>query len=70
MLYLARVRAGAVFLPLNTAYTLAELEYFLGDAEPAVVRLRPGAARERSSRVAPQPARRVETLDADGDGTA
>lgn len=35
-LYLATVRAGAVFLPLNTAYTRAEVEYFLQDAEPAV----------------------------------
>jgi len=34
MLYLATVRAGAVFLPLNTAYTAAEVEYFIGDAEP------------------------------------
>jgi malonyl-CoA/methylmalonyl-CoA synthetase len=37
LLYLGCVRAGAVFLPLNTAYTLVELEYFLGDAEPALV---------------------------------
>ena len=36
MLYLATVRAGGVFLPLNTGYTPAEVEYFLGDAEPAV----------------------------------
>jgi malonyl-CoA/methylmalonyl-CoA synthetase len=35
-LYLATVRAGAVFLPLNTAYTGAEVGYFLDDAEPAV----------------------------------
>jgi len=34
MLYLATIRAGAVFLPLNTAYTPAEVEYFLGDSEP------------------------------------
>ena len=33
-LYLACLRAGALFLPLNTAYTTAELDYFLGDAEP------------------------------------
>jgi len=36
-LYLATVRAGAVFLPLNTAYTTAEVDYFVGDAEPALV---------------------------------
>ena len=35
-LYLAAVRAGAVFLPLNTAYTGPEVGYFLDDAEPAV----------------------------------
>jgi malonyl-CoA/methylmalonyl-CoA synthetase len=33
-LYLACLRLGAVFVPLNTAYTTAEVEYFLGDAEP------------------------------------
>ncbi|HEY1454393.1 MAG TPA: malonyl-CoA synthase [Roseiarcus sp.] len=38
---LACFRAGAVLLPLNTAYTLAELEYFLGDAEPALTLCRP-----------------------------
>jgi len=37
VLYLATVRAGAVYLPLNTAYTLNELEYFIGDAEPSLV---------------------------------
>ncbi len=36
-IYLACVRAGAIYLPLNTAYTLNELDYFIGDAEPAVV---------------------------------
>jgi len=36
MLYLGTVRAGGVFLPLNTAYTPAELSYFLGDAQPRV----------------------------------
>ena len=37
MLYLAVLRAGHVYLPLNTAYQAAELEYFIGNAEPAVV---------------------------------
>ena len=50
MLYLGTVRAGAVFLPLNTAYTPAEIEYFVGDAEPRVVRLRPGEGRGAAGR--------------------
>ncbi len=37
MLYLAVLRAGLVFLPLNTAYQEAEVAYFIGNAEPAVV---------------------------------
>ena len=37
LLYLATLRSGYVFLPLNTAYQSAEIEYFIGDAEPAVV---------------------------------
>src|SRR3954470_4034321 len=37
LLYLATLRAGHVFLPLNTAYQSAEIEYFIGNAEPAVV---------------------------------
>ncbi len=37
MLYLATLRAGYVFLPLNTAYLSAEMAYFIGNAEPAVV---------------------------------
>ena len=34
MLYLATLKVGAVFLPLNTAYTAAEIDYFVADAEP------------------------------------
>ncbi|MDJ0948328.1 MAG: malonyl-CoA synthase [Alphaproteobacteria bacterium] len=36
-LYLACLRAGAVYLPLNPAYQASELEYFIGDAEPGVI---------------------------------
>jgi malonyl-CoA/methylmalonyl-CoA synthetase len=42
LLYLATLRAGYVFLPLNTAYQRAEIEYFIGNAEPAVVVCTPG----------------------------
>jgi malonyl-CoA/methylmalonyl-CoA synthetase len=37
MLYLATLRAGLVFVPLNTAYQSAEMEYFITNVEPAVV---------------------------------
>ena len=36
LLYLGCLRAGAVYLPLNTGYTGAELSYFLNDASPKV----------------------------------
>lgn len=36
-LYLAVIRCGAIFLPLNTAYTESEMAYFLGDAEPRIL---------------------------------
>ena len=37
MLYLAVLRAGHVYLPLNNGYQAGEIEYFIGNAEPAVV---------------------------------
>ncbi len=36
-LYLASLRVGAIFLPLNTAYTAAEIAFFAGDAQPCVM---------------------------------
>ena len=41
-LYVACVRVGAVFLPLNTAYTQPELQYFVDDATPALLVVDPG----------------------------
>ena len=37
LLYLAVLRAGYVYLPLNTAYLASEIEYFIVNAEPSVV---------------------------------
>lgn len=37
LLYMACVRIGAIYLPLNTAYTLAELRYFIEDAAPSLI---------------------------------
>jgi len=41
LLYLAVLRLGAILVPLNTAYTAREFRYFLNDAQPKVVILRP-----------------------------
>ena len=68
MLYLACVRAGAAFLPLNTAYTLAELEYFFTDAEPRLVICDPGREDE-ISRIAGKVGAAVETLAGGGEGS-
>lgn len=61
MLYLATVRAGGVFLPLNTAYTPNEVEYFLTDAEPRVFFCDPGKA-EALEGVAAKAGSALETL--------
>ena len=37
LLYLATLRAGFIFVPLNTAYQSAEMRYFIEDAQPSVV---------------------------------
>src|SRR6202051_5355145 len=68
VLYLAAVRAGAVYLPLNTAYTLNELEYFITDAEPSLVVCDPAKA-EGIGAIAAKVGARVLTLGADGKGS-
>jgi malonyl-CoA/methylmalonyl-CoA synthetase len=68
-LYLACVRAGAVYLPLNTAYTLSELDYFIGDAEPRVVVCDPGKHAGIAALGARHGVGATETLGADGRGT-
>ncbi|MDO9222516.1 MAG: malonyl-CoA synthase [Caulobacter sp.] len=67
-LYLAVVRAGAVFLPLNTAYTLNELDYFIGDAGPSLVVCDPLVEEGVSGLVDALDAK-VVTLDANGEGS-
>jgi malonyl-CoA/methylmalonyl-CoA synthetase len=68
VLYLATVRAGAIYLPLNTAYTLNELDYFIRDAEPSLVVSDPAKA-EGIGAIAAKVRARVETLGADGKGS-
>src|SRR6266576_1021651 len=68
VLYLAAVRAGAVYLPLNTAYTLNELEYFVTDAEPSLVVCDPSKA-EGIGAIAGKVKVRIATLRPDGKGS-
>lgn len=68
VLYLGTVRAGAVYLPLNTAYTLNELDYFIGDAEPSLVVCDPSKA-EGLAPIAAKVNAKVETLGPDGRGS-
>jgi malonyl-CoA/methylmalonyl-CoA synthetase len=68
VLYLATVRAGAVYLPLNTAYTLNELEYFITDAEPSLVVCDPSKS-EGIGAIAAKVKAGVETLDTNGKGS-
>src|SRR3954447_18048941 len=68
VLYLATVRAGAVYLPLNTAYTLNELEYFITDAEPSLVVCDPAKAQGIGA-IAAKVGAGVETLDSDDKGS-
>jgi malonyl-CoA/methylmalonyl-CoA synthetase len=65
-LYLGCLRSGAVFLPLNTAYTAAEVSFFVDDAEPALVVARPGTLAELD---AAGHGPTVRTLGTDSDGT-
>jgi acyl-CoA synthetase (AMP-forming)/AMP-acid ligase II len=69
MLYLATLRAGYVFLPLNTAYQSAEIEYFIGNAEPAVVVCSPKNFGWVSQLAFKAGTQHVFTLDDDRTGT-
>jgi malonyl-CoA/methylmalonyl-CoA synthetase len=68
-LYLACLRAAAVYLPLNTAYPLAELEYFLGDAQPAFVVVAPQNEDGVCKLCARIGKATVESLGANGEGS-
>jgi malonyl-CoA/methylmalonyl-CoA synthetase len=68
-LYLACLQIGAAFVPLNTAYTLAELEYFLGDAAPTLAVVRPADRPVVQSIARRCGVAQVETLDERGGGS-
>jgi len=67
-LYAACVQAGVVFLPLNTAYTPSEVDYFVGDAGAKVLAGDPSAAGALTP-IADAHGARFVTLDGSGRGT-
>jgi malonyl-CoA/methylmalonyl-CoA synthetase len=66
---LACLRSGAVYVPLNPAYTAAEIAYYLDDAEPAVVVCRPEDESRIGAIAGPGGGRHVLTLGDVGDGS-
>jgi malonyl-CoA/methylmalonyl-CoA synthetase len=68
-LYLACLRAGLAYLPLNPAYQARELNYFLGDAAPAVVIGSAASLAILSRLAARHRIRHLYTLEADGTGS-
>ena len=68
-LYLGCVRAGIIYLPLNTGYPPRELEHFFRDAEPRVVVCRPEDREMVEGLAAACGVERVVTLDASGGGS-
>ncbi len=69
LLYLACLRAGAVFVPLNTGYTGSEIEYFLSNTRPKVFVCRPDDARSIAQLAGRAGVDKVLSLGVDGDGT-
>ena len=66
-LYFACVAIGAAYLPLNTAYTPAELSYFVSDAEPRLIVCDPSVEGALAP-IAREAGAHLTTLDAGGDG--
>ena len=68
VLYLATIRAGGVFLPLNTAYVTSEVDYFLTNSKPRIFICDPGRERELSE-IIKDTDMQLFSLNAEGDGS-
>ena len=67
-LYAACTQAGLIFLPLNTAYTADELEYFIDNSGASLV-VCDGAKADTIGAMAAKLNAKVDTLNADGSGS-
>lgn len=68
-LFLASLKAGAIYNPLNTAYTAAEMDYFFSDAQPSLGVVAPQNKDILQPIARKHGVRALETLDADGQGS-
>ncbi|MGC1524245.1 MAG: AMP-binding protein [Steroidobacteraceae bacterium] len=69
LLYIACLRLGAVFVPINTANTPNEVEYFLRDSQPRLAVVRPADRATLEPAAARAAVHHLETLSADGQGS-
>ncbi len=69
ILYLACLRMGAIFLPLNTAYSKAEMEYFISDAQPRLLVCRPESIEQTKAIAEKFNVHKTLSLGIDGTGT-
>lgn len=66
-LYIACLRCGAIFVPLNTAYTEAEIRYFLSDSAPSIIVCDPARVAHYETHFA-SPSYAITTLGVHDDG--
>jgi len=69
LLYIACLRMGAVYVPLNVANTANELDYFLRDSQPRVAVVRPADRALLEPLATPAGVQHLETLGTDGEGS-
>jgi malonyl-CoA/methylmalonyl-CoA synthetase len=69
LLYVACLRMGAVFVPINVANTPNEVEYFLSDSQPRVAIVRPSDRQSLEAAAGRAAVRHLETLGAEGEGS-
>jgi malonyl-CoA/methylmalonyl-CoA synthetase len=69
LLYLACLELGAVFVPINTANTAPEVDYFLRDSRPRLAVIRPADRELLEPLALGAQVQHIETLGARGDGS-
>ena len=69
LLYLGCLKAGLVYLPLNTAYKTGEVDYFLTDATPAFLICDPAKEADLTPVAKKAGVKKIFNMDAQGTGS-